>query len=47
MLKKKYQAFEGQLFSNQVDETRQVIKDTEDLIEKIETQEENLKNLVD
>ena len=47
ILKKKYQTFEGQLFSKQVEETRYVIKDTEDLIEKIEIQEENLKNLVE
>ena len=36
VLKKKYQNFEGQLFSKQIEETRYVIKDTEDLIEKIE-----------
>ena len=47
MLKKKNQTFEGQLFNRQVEETRYVIKDTEDLIDKIEQQEENLKNLVD
>ena len=47
ILKKKYQTFEGQLFSKQVEETRYVIKDTEDLIDKIEIQEENLKNLVE
>lgn len=36
ILKKKYQTFESQLFARQVEETRYVIKDTEDLIEKIE-----------
>jgi len=36
ILKKKYQSFEGQLFNRQVEETRYVIKDSEDLIDKIE-----------
>jgi hypothetical protein len=46
-LKNKYQAFEAALFTKQAEETRYVIKDTEDLVEKIEQQIENLKNLVE